>query len=514
MTIHASKPTGTSVGSARWPGLAAGLLGAAYVLGVTFHYPVSVSPDGTYYLEMASGFQAALGPRIHDGSGNLQLVTHWPPFYPLCVAMLGSVLDLDPLAAARMLAALVFGAAMILVDKVLVRIGSATPARCLALAFLLTSLPFVIFTKALSDGLSLVLLLSMMLLLMRWQGSPRGGTLVAAGIVAGAMVLTRYAAAGLVGGAGLFLLTRSAPVSKRLGRALAFGVPALLLAAVWVIYVFLDGGESNRRSVAFHLPNWQHAVGLVKTGLLWLSPAWPNMGFFVMVLIAVLGGLAMREHPRPWLRWRAAPFPLLAWLGGAYFVFLLFSITFIDFYTPLNYRILAPVFVCVVFFSLPVLENASQRTQTQKWVLALLVLVGFSYLVSFAQRSEEYFRQGNHYTSEAWIESPTLSWVQNFPLEGQVYTNGPDPIRLHHRRYNGLFMLPARVEVTSQQVNPEFSRDMEELHLKLRNGRAVVVYFDTIERRSLPSANDLLSRFSDIPSRRFEDGLVIGRAAP
>ncbi len=514
MTIHASKPMGPSAGSPRWPGLAAGLLGAAYVLGLTFNYPVSVSPDGTYYLEMASGFQAALGPRIHDGSGNLQLVTHWPPFYPLCVAMLGSVLDIGPLAAARLLAALIFGAAMILVDKVLVRIGSSPPARCLALAFLLTSLPFVIFTKALSDGLSLVLLLSMMLLLMRWEGSPRGGTLVAAGIVAGAMVLTRYAAAGLVGGAGLFLLTRPAPVSKRLGRALAFGVPVLFLAAVWVIYVLLDGGESNRRSVALHLPNWQHAVGLVKTGLLWLSPAWPNMGFFVMVLIAGLGGLAMREHPRPWLRWRSAPFSLLAWLGGAYFVFLLFSITFIDFYTPLNYRILAPVFVCVVFFSLPVLEDASQRARTQKWVLVILVLVGFSYLVSFAQRSEEYFRQGNHYTSAAWIESPTLSWVQNFPLEDQVYTNGPDPIRLFHRRYNGLFMLPARVEVTSQQVNPEFSRDMEELHQKLRNGRAVVVYFDTIERRSLPSSNDLLSRFSDIPSRRFKDGLVIGRAAP
>ena len=200
MQIQASDPTLASVKPTWWPGLAAGLLGGAYVLGITFHYPLSVSPDGTYYLEMAAQLQEAAGPRIHDEVGNLQLVTHWPPFYPLCVAVLGSAFGLDPLSAARILAALIFGTAMILLDKILVRLGSSDRARCIALVFFLTSLPFVIFTKALSDGLCLVLSLSMMLLLIRWQEAPRPGMLVLAGMIAGSMVLTRYAAAGLVGG--------------------------------------------------------------------------------------------------------------------------------------------------------------------------------------------------------------------------------------------------------------------------------------------------------------------------
>ena len=514
LQIHASDPTLTSVKPAWWPGLAAALLGVAYVLGITFHYPVSVSPDGTYYLEMAAQLQEAAGPRIHDGAGNLQLVTHWPPFYPLCVAVLGSVLGLDPLSAARVLATLVLGSAMILLDKILVRLGPSTPARCVALVFLLTSLSFVIFTKALSDGLCLVLSLSMMLLLIRWQETPRPGTLVFAGILAGSMVLTRYAAVGLVGGAGLFLLTRPASFSRRLGQALSFGVPVFLLAGAWVIYVLFDGGESNRRSVAFHLPDWQHLVGLIKTGLLWLSPAWPNMGFFVLALIVGLGILTMRERPRFWLQWSAAPFPLFAWLSGAYLLFLLFSIAFVDFYTPLNYRILAPVFVCVVFFSLPVWENALRAVQTRRLALVILGLVGFSTLWSFAQRSEQYYRQGDHYTSAAWVDSPTLAHVQGLALDRHVYTNGPDPIRLFHRRYEGLFMLPAHMEVTSQKLNPDFERHMEELHRKLQEGRAVVVYFDAIERRSLPSATDLRSRFPDIPSQRLEDGFAIGHASP
>jgi len=222
----------------------------------------------------------------------------------------------------------------------------------------------------------------------------------------------------------------------------------------------------------------------------------------------------MRERPRLWLQWSTAPFPLFAWLSGIYFLFLLFSITFIDFYTPLNYRILVPVFVCVVFFSLPVWENALGTAQSRKLALVILGLVGLSTLWSFSQRSEEYYRQGNHYTSAAWVGSPTLSHARGISPDRHVYTNGPDPVRLFHRRYEGLFMLPAHMEVTSQKVNADFESDMEELHRKLREGRAVVVYFDAIERRSLPDETDLRSRFPDIPLQRFEDGFAIGRPFP
>ena len=70
------------------------------------------------------------------------------------------------------------------------------------------------------------------------------------------------------------------------------------------------------------------------------------------------------------------------------------------------------------------------------------------------------------------------------------------------------------LHVTSQKLNPDFERHMEELHRKLQEGRAVVVYFDAIERRSLPSATDLRSRFPDIPLQRFEDGFAMGRPFP
>ena len=197
-----------------------------------------------------------------------------------------------------------------------------------------------------------------------------------------------------------------------------------------------------------------------------------------------------------------------------YFIFLLFSISFIDFYTPLNYRILAPVFLLVVFLSLPVWQLSLSAIRTRRLAIAILLVMGVSYLWAFSQRSEEYFQHGNHYTSEIWTKSPTLAYLDRVPLDRHVYTNGPDPIRLFHQRYRGLFMLPVRFEVTSQRVNPDFERDMEDLHEKLRDGQAVLVYFEAIERPSLPDTAELRARFLDIPIQRLEDGFALGQAGP
>ena len=497
-----------------WPGVVACFLGVAYTLGITIHYPLSVSPDGVSYPELAAHLMEGLGPRTIDETGSLQVVTHWPPLYPLCLAGLSFVLGVEPLVAARILAALCLGTSMLFLDRILVRFDPSAAVRCLCLSLLFTSLPFVIYTRAISEGLFITLLLAFTLCLVRFEESGRRSALVLAGVIGGLMFLSRYAAVGFLAGAALFLITRSAPFGKRLEHLAMLFVPALLIGSTWLAYTLIEGTNPSNRTLAFHFVSYNHLVILAKTVLLWLSPALPYSGFVVLALLAGLGAMLARMRPSLALRDLPAAFPLLAWLSATYILFLVFSVTFVDYHTQFNYRILAPVFPFVVFMSLPFWQWAFTTLSARRLATGILVLIGISYLWAFTMRSEDVFRNGHYYTSGAWLNSPTLVHLGSVPTQKRVYTNGPDPIRLWKGYRPAVVRLPTRVEVTSHTANTDFERQMQNLHEQLRAGEAVVIYFDAIYRPYLPNAAILKARFADIPVREFGDGFAMGRGTP
>lgn len=478
----------------------------AYLLALTSRFPVGVSADATVFLELATNLRQGLGLRIADEGGQLTLITHWPPLYPLGLALAGWAGDIPSLEAARWLSAVCLSLSLWLFDRLLRRLGLGQPQRILSLLLLGASLPFGLYGEAMSEGLFLTLELGLLAALLRALKGQEGRWLLLAGLLGGLMLLTRYAALGLLGGAGLFWLLRAGPLGQRLRRGLQFGLPALLLLGLWVAYARLSDSNPTNRSLLWHPVSPRHLQALAGTLLHWLGPAWRPGG--------LIAGALLLTAARSWRQLRqayaegAAAYQLFAWMSAFYMLFLLVSVSLFDFHTPLDSRILAPLYPLLLLLAQPLLRLLLHAPRRHAPALAGLALLLLSSLAAFSVRSAEQLRHGKHYTAQAWQESELLGWLRRLPPGMRIYSNGRDALRLHLGQSYTTLSIPLKINPVTQQPNPMFETEMARMAGEVRRGEAALAWFAGIRRYYLPDSAALRAAFGDLPARPARDGFL------
>jgi hypothetical protein len=195
----------------------------------------------------------------------------------------------------------------------------------------------------------------------------------------------------------------------------------------------------------------------------------------------------------------------------AYLIFLVVSISFLDAATPLNGRILAPVFVATL-----VLALCGVRAGLLAWrgslpaILAVLLALIFAFV--YARDTSQWVREraavgGAGFGSLAWRQSETMRHVRELPADARIYSNGRDAIYLLTGRATR--WIPAPVDAETRARRPDYAPEIEEIRAALRAEDAALVWFDLISWRwYLPPASDLSRRLPIRRESRLRDGEI------
>ena len=353
---------------------------------------IGLDPDSTTYIGTARSILLGRGISApftaYSDPRDFAPMTHFPPLYPLFLASLG-LLGLDPQAAARILGALLFSLNVTLVGTIAYlytrhRLLATTAAF---LAFFSSDM-LVAHSMAWSEPLFIFLTLITVFLLTKYMESQGILYLLTASLAASLGILCRYVGVSwVVAGAVISLLGRNRPVSQKLKHLGMFLACSLFLTAPWFLRNLLVFGGAMDRPIVFHpvslptLLNGLHTVGK------WLLPAivsGPVFGGGIIIGLMLTTLLALRAASP---KYRGLLYVLSSFIC-TYGLFLLASISFVDYYTPLDERILAPAYVLAVLLALcalytlanspmfkPVWESRLWNSSAL-WIAGSILLIG------------------------------------------------------------------------------------------------------------------------------------------
>jgi hypothetical protein len=354
-----------------------------------------------------------------------------------------------------------------------------------------------------------------------------GGRWALAGAAAllGAACLTRYAGLAFLA-TGVVSLALFGPGSARgrLGATLALGALGLAPLAAWFAHNQVIGGTTAGRALALHPVGTTQAWQALNTLAGWLLVP-PEAGtalklaalaVFTAALAGVViwqrarqpGGLARAEARRMAAGLPAAIKVLLA-LVPVYGLFLLASISLVDANTPLDDRILSPVYLAGVAVAGYALQAAWPGLRAAGWPRlavagALLVFAAVSAWRTGGLAASS-GANGIGFYQTAWRQSPTLALVRALPETAAVYTNAPEAVYLHTGR--AALRIPRQFSAVEQAENEQFEAELAAMTGQLAGGGRVV-YFASVRGSARPTEAELAERLGLEVVARPADGTL------
>ncbi|GAB4515947.1 MAG: hypothetical protein OHK0046_20240 [Anaerolineae bacterium] len=441
------------------------LLAALGVFASTANHGLGFSPDSFAYLRGADlVFSDPLTPS--------EDLSKFPPLYAAVLALLESNLTVIRWFNAAVLT-LNLGLFAVAMQFTGVRWRVGLPVlAALALA------PELVFrhSMVMSEPLFLLLIQITLLLLVHER---YGWALLPAAL----LPMQRYAGVAFIAACVLYIWGH---LGWRRGwrRALLFGGLALLPVVGWLVRGSLVA--DNPRQILWHPVSLDHLRDAVLTlgGRYWFAPA---------AVVALGLATINRAHLRALHLPRTVQAALL--FIACYVGFLLVSISFYDFYTPLDSRILSPVLLLgwLVMAWFVDAQFALLKVGRRWWGLAFgVVLLGFG--LFGAVRMAENNQEGVGLAQ--WIEDDYYPVLAALPENVIYYSNHTvvidvmilnDPA-LEHTRANSL---PAKYDPITLVENPDYESEYQQLMTRVEEGRAIIIWFDEVERDNVTSLAEL-----------------------
>jgi len=487
-------------------------------------YGPGVSPDSTVYIGTARSLLAGCGFCF---SG--EPMTHYPPAYPLLLAA-GSLFSSDLLQAARLLHAALYAANAILfvLCVYICTRRNRTAAACAALIYFSSKSILVAHSMAWSEppfiAFSLAAILSVSLYVCAPPPRRTWLLLVASGSL-GLAVLTRYVGITLLPAVLLGLFLGSSPAKRKLGDSVIVVSAACIPIGIWLLRNSMVAHTPVNRDFAVHPAGLHHVGSLIRTLVDFVLPGpvpgWARAVVFAGLVVLFLFALRVLHKRKYMAENRGSVGVVLPWLGicfaFVYVAFIFVSISLIDASTPLDDRILLPVFVFLVLGLIPLVCSVSRALRKPViWravVLCIVLSVGINSIR--AVRAAVHIRlEGHGYNSRKWNGSPTvllLKAVCNPHL--RIYSNGPDVISFMTGR--DALAIPRLWSPLSMRKNQDYEKQLQAMCRECLDGGAVVVCFsDESFRRCLwlPSAEQMDLSHRGIPVlKQTVDGAIYGR---
>ena len=458
------------------------------------NWTIGVSPDSTIYIEVARNIISGVGLNIAPG----ETLTHFPPLYPIFLAIPG-LIGFDPLDGVRWLHVFLYAANVLLVTTIIYReTNGSIMASVFGALFMISSLSMLdIHTMAWSEALFLLLTLAGFFVLAEYLADPENfALLVISSLFIGAACLTRYIGVSVVAAASLSVLfLRNGRISQKVKYASIYGAVSILPILFWLSRNRLITDKLTDRTAQYHPIDLNRIEQGITTIAEWfllpenLSSFARNISVIIFICLLVSGTFLFYVKRKRAVNSLSATkifyFPIISIvLFGVYLLTLVISISFFDAHTPLDNRILSPLFPLGVITLFALIFNAIDNFRMPRLYLLLVMLLAG--LLAYQMKiTLPYFRyaheNGRWYTGKQWQTSNIMKIVKSLPDNIFLYSNGDDAIELLTRKK--AFRIPAVEAPGTVRKNRDFDADLQEMAEKLKSANGVLVYFNLIKWR-------------------------------
>lgn len=496
----------------------AGVCASMLMFWITAYDP-GVGPDSVEYIETARNLLAGNG--FYTGNKPL---TQFPPGYPFILAVAGFFYNGDVLYAGRLVCSILFGVNVALLGlAVLLCTERSFSATVCAIFLFMSSTPILlVHSLAQSEAPFIMFMISAFILVSLYVLRPRSHLLFAVSVCAACAILTRYIGVALLPPIVcilLFLGDRS--MKQKIKDSVIFAVIALLPLVLWLVRNVMIAEATTGRSFAVHSLGFQHVKQLVATMNIFVfpvsTPDWSKalyIGFASVLFLISIIFLYKKNYIRNNKHTVRVAFPFLCILFFlTYISFLAISISFFDAHTRLNTRILLPAYLAIVmsgvslawFFSF-VLNN---RLIWYGFILYIFLSVAINSPSAVAV-ARDINRNGYGYTSRQWTNSETVNRVTTVADDVKIYSNGPDVIQLLTGRM--VTMIPNVTDAGTLKQNENYEEQMQLMCRELKEGKAILVYLNRIDRRwYLPTLQEMNTKCVMPILANLNDGIIYGR---
>jgi len=491
------------------------------VLVLSTRWGVGLSPDSMVYIGAARSLLSGHGLSLPSYSGDFTPMTHYPPLFSTWLAGMG-YLGIDPVHGARLLNAMIFPASISLMGVVVYTFTRSFWTSIFGSVLMMGSFPVVqIHTMAWSEPLFIFFLLLGLFLMSLYLDKPGYLILAAASIVVACGFLTRYAGIALVATGVVGTLVLSKDVwRKRVFDVVVFCTISCFPMVLWVFRNFALAGTTTNREMSFHPPTSEHLRDAVATIATWLLPGRvPSSTMWITLLLVVAlailifarskGEVPRKEQESP-RRPMGLP-PLLGFFILTYGLLLLLSISYFDVQTPIDNRILSPIYVTglalVLCLSPKLLAHIPQRPVIRVAIITFCFIFSVTHVIGAFPWLKRSYSNGLGYASRSWKQSALIEHIKTLDSELPIFTNGPDAVYMLTGR--STYMIPSRVEPSTRLGNSNYPYELATMRkvLEERNGR--LVYFNKISWRwYLPSENELKEQLRLHMLAGEEDGTI------
>ncbi len=482
---------------------------------------VGLSPDSAVYVGAARSLLQGHGFSMPTDAGGFAPITHSPPLYSVSLAMLGS-LGQDPLVAARWVNNLLICASMFFIGLIAFQATASLPLSLSAAALLVTAYPVVlVHTMAWSEPLFLFCQLAGVFFLLRFFWQAEQFNLIAAATATGLCILSRYAGfASVVAGLAAILWLYENPLRQKFRAGAIFLAVSLTPISFWLVWNQWTTGSGTNRRLAFHLLGFEHLNGAVEAVASWFSAFWeaPAEAQVVAASLGLFAAFAWWRMGRDRtpavsaeLYRRSRQVVCLSVLTVVTYLCLLFvSISFLDYHTPLDSRILSPAYAMAVLTGISLALLVGQPTQRHKFVAASTGIAIF-FIALQVPRTWIWLdlvrREGVGYNARVWAQSALLNRLREVDPATKLFSNAPDLIYTLLGRSSGT--IPSKVHPDTRAPNPEFAVQMTKMQETLRVNKGLLIIFDRVNWRwYLPTAKELESIIPLIAIARTDDGVI------
>lgn len=481
---------------------------------------IGLSPDSAVYIAVARNLLTGNGFRIPSSTGEWIPSMYYPPLFPALLGGIG-VFGMDPMQGARWLNVVLFGSNIVLIGLCL---HAATRSFFLSVSasFLMSiSFPMVlVHSMAWSESLLIFFGMLGIYFFALYVKRSSSWAFAAASVAVGLAFLARYAGISLVAtGVGATLLWTKGGWTRRWIHTIAFCSISCIPTVMWIMRNLIVAGTATGRKLSFHPIGLDHLESLLDTISTWLFPAsdpplTPWLGIFLPALLGFIAFIVIKRSPQDKNSGGLRVFPALLGLFILnYGLLLIFSISFLDAQTPLDNRILSPVYVATVLLFLCLLHTLlSTLKLKERRVLPfcagmILVLLSGSQLMQTASWLKYSYDHGVGYASREWNQSRLLDHVKGLGPEVPIFTNGPDIINLLTGR--PAYMVPKRIDPGTALPNNHYVYELARMRRELEEKNGIVVYFHRITWRwYLPLESEMNEKLRLKLILKTEDGAI------
>ncbi len=461
--------------------------------------------DGRIYLEVAQNLAEGKG-FYYLSDGKIVPYTFWPPFFPMLIALIQKLFALDVIQASYLLRFVLLLYSYFMLYKILKAFRLSPLFIVTGMLVYWFSWTFFLNLVSLSESLFIPLILSSAYYIYRWTEIKFTRYLIFSGIFLGFALLTRYAGLGIWLGHLLLVFIFSKSAKNAIINAFYLTIPVIILFLPWYIYTkqFSDFFE---RGWSQHIIGTEHLYQFQVTLANWLVPGFTVYLIFPFTALAFISILLVWKKAFEILQDKRLLIPVF--FSIVFMFFILISISFIDYDTPLDYRILSPVYIYLLLAGMFVLSEI-KKLNFKLFLFLWLVIVG-SHLVNIFEKTSDFVSEIER------MEKLTYSDFIKNVLKNQnrvIWSNVTDLLKDYTVNDTFVYEFPVKYDRKSLKENLLFENQMKEMKKKLDSQKGMIIYFFGFEERNfLPSLNDLNEYFDDYPVMRFDEGLIIFHSA-